>query len=137
MLQIIKGGKVADERGTVSFVNDFHFDTVKRFYVSKNCKKGFIRAWHGHRREAKYVFVVSGSALVGAVNLETSEIHQFVLNAEEPQILHIPPGYANGFQSLTENTHVLFFATATLEESSADSIRYPRDTWNIWNKNLE
>lgn len=137
MLQIIQGGKVIDERGTVSFVNDFHFDNVKRFYVSKNTRKGSIRAWHSHMQEAKYVFVVSGTALIGAVNLSTFEIHKFVLNADEPQILHIPPGYANGFQSLTEDTQVIFFATATLEESINDSVRYPSETWNIWKNNLE
>jgi dTDP-4-dehydrorhamnose 3,5-epimerase-like enzyme len=133
MLRVIEGGITSDERGTVSFVNDFHFDHVKRFYIIKNITKGFIRAWHGHRKEGKYVYVVTGSALVGAVNLETGVTYKYILEAAAPQILYIPPGFANGFQSLTDDTQVMFFSTNTLEESLSDSIRYPYNQWNIWN----
>ena len=132
MLRLIEGGVVQDERGTVSFVNDFRFEDVKRFYIVRNITKGFIRAWHGHRKAGKYLYVVSGSALIGVVNLDTGEIRKYTLKASDPKILYIPPGFANGFQSLTEDAQVMVFSTDTLEESGSDSIRFPYDHWNMW-----
>ena len=64
---VISGGTAVDDRGSVTFVNDFDFSGVKRFYQVQNHRRGFIRAWHGHQKEAKYVYVPVGSALVGAI----------------------------------------------------------------------
>ena len=98
MIDKIPGGVYADDRGFLRFVNDFDFSNVKRFYQVENHKKGFIRAWHGHHKEAKYVYVAKGTALVGAVNMETEEVNKFTISSQSPSILYIPPGYANGFK---------------------------------------
>ena len=133
MVKLIDGGVAVDDRGQLSFVNDFDFKNVKRFYMVENHEKGFIRAWHGHEKEGKYVFVSNGAILIGAVNLETDEINRFVLSSSKPQVLYIPAGYANGFMNLQDNTKVMFFSTSTLEESIGDDIRFEYDKWNIWN----
>jgi dTDP-4-dehydrorhamnose 3,5-epimerase-like enzyme len=133
--KILNGNISVDDRGSVSFVNDFKFENVKRFYLVENHYVGFIRAWHGHKNEGKYVFVTNGTALVGAVNMETDEIEKFVLSSKKPSILWIPPGYANGFKTLEENTKILFMSTSTLEESLNDDIRFNFDKWNIWEEN--
>ena len=130
--KILNGGIAVDDRGSLRFVNDFDFKDVKRFYQVENHRQGFIRAWHGHKKEGKYVYVVNGSALVGIVNMETEEINKFVLSDKQPKILWIPPGNYNGFKSLEENTQIIFFSTTTLEESKGDDIRQPYDKWNIW-----
>lgn len=132
---ILHGDKFVDDRGTLSFVNAFGFENVKRFYQVENHGKNFIRAWHGHQKEGKYVYVCKGSVLVGAVDIKTSEsaASKFVLSSEKPRILWIPPGYANGFMNLTEATIIQFFSTSTIEESKDDDIRFPFDKWNIWN----
>ena len=124
---------VVDERGTVKFVNDFDFKKVKRFYQVENHARGYIRAWHGHKTEDKYVYVVQGSALVGVVDLKTEEIQKFVLSAKKPRVLWVPANSANGFMSLEENTKVIFFSSHTFEESKKDDLRFPYDKWNIWN----
>ena len=126
------GGIAVDDRGSVRFVNDFNFDGVKRFYQVENHRRGFIRAWHGHKKEGKYVYVTSGSVLLGVVNMETEEVSKFVLTDKSPKILWIPPGYYNGFKSLEENTKIIFFSTSTLEESLGDDIREEHNKWNIW-----
>lgn len=131
---IINGGIAIDDRGSLRFVNDFSFSDVKRFYQVENHDINFIRAWHGHRFEGKYVYVAKGTALVGAVNLETEEISKFVLSDKSPKILFIPPNYANGFMNLEKDTIIMFFSTSTLDESKGDDIRFPYDKWNIWNK---
>jgi dTDP-4-dehydrorhamnose 3,5-epimerase-like enzyme len=136
---IIEGGLAIDDRGSLSFVNGFNFDGVKRFYVVDNHKTGFIRAWHGHRYEAKYVFVLQGAAIVAAVAIDNWErpsrnlqVHRHILSAQKPAVLYIPQGYANGFMSLTADTRLLFFSTATFEESIKDDVRYDARYWDVW-----
>ena len=131
-LTLIDGGKAVDDRGTLTFINQFNFEGVKRFYQVENHSQGFIRAWHGHRFEGKYVYVARGSAVVGAVNLDTDEVKRFVLSDLNPKILYIPPNHANGFMNLEEGTIIIFFSTSTLEESNNDDMRFPYDKWNIW-----
>ena len=132
MVELINGGVAVDDRGQLSFVNDFDFTDVKRFYMVENHEQGFIRAWHGHKKEGKYVYVPSGAILIGTVNLETEEVERFVLSSSKPQVLYIPPGYANGFMNLQNDTKVIFFSTSTLKDSMGDDIRFEWDKWNIW-----
>ena len=92
MISKIDGGLFADDRGFLRFVNGFDFSKIKRFYQVENHKKGFIRAWHGHKKEGKYIYVASGTALIGLVNLETEEVSKFTLTSQKPCILCVPPG---------------------------------------------
>src|SRR5947209_17776348 len=94
---LYSGGLAVDDRGHVSFVNDFDLAGVKRFYTVKNHRQGFVRAWHAHRREAKYVTVVTGAALVGAVAISDWEspsrdtpVGRYVLSAAKPRVVFIP-----------------------------------------------
>jgi dTDP-4-dehydrorhamnose 3,5-epimerase-like enzyme len=137
--RLIDGGLAVDDRGQVSFVNDFGFAGVRRFYMVANHCQGFVRAWHAHRREAKYVFVTSGAAIVGAVEIDdwekpskTAHVHRHVLSANKPSILYIPAGYANGFKSLANDTTIIFFSTASMEEARNDDVRYDARYWDIW-----
>ena len=57
---LVKGGVAFDDRGSVSFVNDFDLAPVRRFYVVRNHEPGFVRAWHAHREEAKFITAVEG-----------------------------------------------------------------------------
>ena len=138
---IMQGALSTDKRGEVTFVNDFSFPQVKRFYTVKNHKKYMIRAWHGHKNEAKFVYSLSGKALLGAIAIDDWEkpskklkIYTFILNAKKPCIVYIPPGFVNGFQSLTSNAKLMFFSTSTLKESLEDDIRFDKTYWNIWRK---
>lgn len=136
---LYEGGLAVDDRGEVAYVNDFHFEGVKRFYTVSNHRQGFVRAWHAHRRESKYVTVVEGAALIGAVKIDDwekpsrdAQIVRHVLSANRPRVLYIPAGYANGFMSLTGGARLIFFSTSTLPESAGDDIRYPARYWDIW-----
>src|SRR5260221_10986430 len=71
--ELLRGALAVDDRGEVGFVNEFRFDNVKRFYTVANHETGFVRAWHGHRREAKFVLVTSGAALVCCVEVDDWE----------------------------------------------------------------
>lgn len=138
-MQLLKGGLAVDDRGKVGYVNDFDFAKVKRFYWVTNHRAGFVRAWHAHRREEKYIMVVEGSALIGAVKIDNwekpskdSKVWRHVLSSDHPSILHVPAGYANGFMSLTKDAKIIFYSTSTLDESQGDDIRYDAYYWNPW-----
>lgn len=137
--KLIKGGIAVDDRGSVSFVNDFSFENVKRSYLIKNHQQGFIRAWHGHKHEGKYFMVVKGSALICGVCVDDWEkpskelkIHRFVMSETSPAVLFLPAGYANGAMSLTQDAQIMVFSTSTLQESLNDDIRFESRYWNPW-----
>jgi dTDP-4-dehydrorhamnose 3,5-epimerase len=145
---LYKGAVATDDRGSLSFVNDFNFKNVKRFYQVQNHSRGFIRAWHGHLKEGKYVYAAKGSFQVGVIHMPedvktvqavledvqallmsniTLKGEKFILSDKNPSILYIPAGCFNGFKSLTEDGILQFFSTSTLEESKGDDIRMPYD----------
>jgi dTDP-4-dehydrorhamnose 3,5-epimerase-like enzyme len=138
-ITFLEGGLATDNRGSVSFVNEFPFTQFKRFYTIKNHAPGFVRAWHGHQHESKAYFITSGVVVVGAVKVDDwtnpspdLPVHTQVMSAEKPGILFIPGGHANGFMSLTEDAQVLLFSNFSLEESLEDDIRFDPRFWNPW-----
>lgn len=40
--KIIQGGKFSDQRGTISYVNDFMFTDIERFYIISNSLENSI-----------------------------------------------------------------------------------------------
>ena len=135
------GGNAIDDRGEVIFVNDFNFKNVKRFYQIENFSKNIIRAFHGHLKEGKYVYVAEGSIILAAVYLDkidmpskNNKVNRFILSDKKPAVIYLPSGYANGFKALEEKTKIIFFSTSTLDESKGDDYRYDYDYWgkDIW-----
>ena len=136
---LLVGDFSVDDRGEVGFVNEFDMESVKRFYSVCNHRAGLIRAWHAHKKEKKFVTVVSGAAIVAAVRIDNwkkpskdLQVHRYVLSSKKPTVLFIPNGYANGFLTLTEDAKLIFFSSVTLEESIGDDFRYKSDYWNPW-----
>lgn len=136
---LIRGDIAVDDRGSLSFVNDFDFKDVKRSYLVTNHSSGFVRAWHGHKKEGKYVSVLRGAALVCAVAIDdwatpdrNAQVHRFVLSALKPAVLFIPAGYANGAMSLTDGTLIQYFGTSSLDDSKGDDYRFDARYWDPW-----
>jgi len=136
---LLEGGLSVDDRGEVGFVNEFDMNSVRRFYSVCNHRTGLVRAWHGHKKEKKFITVVNGAAIVAAVLIDNWQnpskdlyIHRYVLSAKKPSVLFIPNGYANGSMTLKEDTKLIVFSSSTLEESEGDDIRFEADYWNPW-----
>lgn len=138
---LMEGGLFVDDRGSLSFVNNFDFSGVKRFYCVDNFSTATVRAFHGHQKEGKFVFVTSGDFIVAAVKMDDiknpskgNEVFRFVLSDRKPCVVFIPAGFANGFRALSEKNKVIFFSTSTLEESKGDDFRFPADYWGskVW-----
>lgn len=132
----IKGGVAIDDRGSLSFINDFDAEKlgIKRFYIVQNHNDNFVRAWHGHRTEKKYVYCIEGTALLGIISFENMKKikegssypeldDRIILDARVSKLIEIPNMYYNGFKLLTRNTKLMFFSTSTLEESANDDFR--------------
>ncbi len=140
---LIKGGKALDDRGSLKFTNDFDMAKVRRYYIVENYNINFIRAWHAHKIENKYVSCINGSAKVCAVKIDnfdnpdkSNKIHTFFLDDQCSDMISIPCGYANGFMSLEYNTKLVFFSDKSLNESLSDDFRYPYDFWDPWKINF-
>ncbi|MCK4788067.1 MAG: dTDP-4-dehydrorhamnose 3,5-epimerase family protein [Desulfobacteraceae bacterium] len=136
---LIEGVIAVDDRGQLLFCNDFDMKAVRRFYLVSNHASRFIRAWHAHKEEAKFVLVVYGAALVAGVKIDdwdcpdkNAEVHRYILSDKKPGILVVPPGYANGFMTLVPNTQVMFFSTVTSEQNKDDDYRFDAYYWNPW-----
>lgn len=142
--KLIPGGLAVDDRGICWFVNDFHFEGIQRFYVLANHQVGFVRAWHGHKRESKAVYVASGTAVIGLVKIDQWEHpartpalgdwERHVLSARQPGILLVPGGYANGIMALEPNTLVFEFSDMRMNETKGDDFRWAADYFAFpWN----
>lgn len=58
---IISRAKHTDDRGSVTFVNEFDMGQVKRFYVAQNKDADFITGWRGHKVEQRWFFAIAGA----------------------------------------------------------------------------
>lgn len=137
---IISGGHYRDERGIVSFVNDFRFEEVKRFYSIEHPNIQIVRAWQGHQQEEKWFCVVRGSFVIAWVKIDnwkkpSSELKadHMLLSSAQSEILHIPGGYANGFRALEPHSKLILFSNFTVAESASDDYRFSKDLWFNWN----
>lgn len=135
----------SDDRGEISHSNNFNFSklNIKRFYKMENHQENFIRAWHAHKKEEKYILILSGSIKISLVKIDDwkkpskkLKIENYFLNEKSPQILFIPGGYAHGTQNLKKNTSFIVFSNFTIDESLKDDFRYPYDYWHNWNINF-
>lgn len=138
--QLIQGGSFADERGELRFVNDFNLSKVVRFYQVSHPSTDTVRAWQGHQYEQKWFYCLSGSFLVNLVEIDNWEkpslelkAHTFELKADNPTVLHIPGGFANGFKALEENSVLMVYSNKSLKDSEKDSYRFDLSNWFNWN----
>jgi dTDP-4-dehydrorhamnose 3,5-epimerase-like enzyme len=136
--KVIQGGNFSDHRGTISFVNDFSFKDIERFYIISNSDENPIRAWQGHKLDAKNFYCLNGSFKIHFVEIDNWDnpskdiiIDTVIISANDSKILHIPPGYANAIQSLESNSKLISFSTLPLSNVENDDVRYASDYWKI------
>ncbi len=134
----IQGGSHTDERGTLSFVNDFDMTCIKRFYVITHQQTSIIRAWQAHKKESKWFYVISGSFKIALVQPDNWDkpskdlaVTYITMNENNSSVLHIPAGYANGIQALEKNAKLMVFSNFTIEEAATDNIKFETDYWHF------
>jgi len=136
--RLIEGGIYTDDRGHISFVNDFKFDTVERFYIIENSEENPVRAWQGHKIDHKYFYCLQGVVKVHYVKIDNWEspsknlkVESTILKAMESNVFHIPEGYANAIQSLETGSKLISFSTLPLGRASEDDVRFDSNMWKI------
>ena len=136
--KIIQGGNFSDHRGTLSYVNDFSFKDIERFYIISNSDTHPVRAWQGHKLDAKNFYCLSGSFRIHYVKIDIWEnpskdlaIETVILTVSESKILHIPAGYANAIESLEPDSKLISFSTLPLSNVSEDDVRYDANYWML------
>ena len=123
MMKIIEGSSFRDNRGIISFVNDFDLKNIRRMYVIKP-ETDVIRAWQGHKIESKWFYVLSGSFQIQTVNmLDFNQRRSLTLDSYENKVIQIEPGHYNGFVAQEESSELLVFSDQTLEGSKGDDFR--------------
>ncbi|WP_316817958.1 WxcM-like domain-containing protein [Pedobacter nyackensis] len=137
----ISGGKHVDERGSLSFVNDFCLDEVKRLYIIEHPTVDIVRAWQGHKKEQKWFLVTAGSFTIFVVQpdnwekpADLLETKKFVLSENSMGVLHVPGGHATGLKALMPDSKMIVYSDFTVEQSSLDSYRFDKALWCDWNK---
>ena len=136
---IIQGGSYRDERGMLSFFNEFDLLPVRRFYVIEHPDVSVIRAWQAHKIEQKWFYVIAGSFKVVIVKPEewlgSSEKlnpQEFILKSGDNRLLHIPGGFANGFKALAPGSQLMVFSDFPISKAGSDDFRFDKSLWYDW-----
>lgn len=136
--KIIKGGNFSDHRGTISYVNDFSFQNIERFYIISNTNENPIRAWQGHKLDAKNFYCLAGSFKIHFIKIDNWEnpsknlaIETVLVSESDSKMVYIPAGYANAIEALESNSKLISFSTLPLSNVSDDDVRYPSDYWPV------
>ncbi len=135
----IRGGTYTDLRGTINFANDFKLPNVNRFYTIEHSNTDVVRAWQGHEIETKFFFPLKGKFVVAWVKIDDFEhpsanlVAEYkVIKSNEPGVLHIPPGYANGLRALEPNSLIGIFSDMDVGNSVDEKRRYDSNKWFNW-----
>ena len=57
---LLVGKKHQDERGIITYNNDFDASQIKRMYTIENHSTDFIRGWQGHKVEQRWFACMKG-----------------------------------------------------------------------------
>jgi len=131
-LKVIEHKSVFDSRGFLNRL--FCQETLKDFMKNKTIKqinktftkkKGTLRGMHYQIHpfeETKIVSCLRGKVLDVVVDLRKKSstfLNHFsiILSAENFKSLLVPEGFAHGFQTLTDETEMLYFHTADYNKS--------------------
>jgi dTDP-4-dehydrorhamnose 3,5-epimerase len=142
----LKTGRNYDERGFfekifdkslfASYELNTHIDSIA---ISSNTSIGTLRGLHFQSppfEEEKIVSCISGSIFDVVVDLRFDSATfckwaAVTLESNDEQVLYLPAGVAHGFQTLEDNSSVLYGITSTYSPANAHSIRYSDQDLNI------
>jgi dTDP-4-dehydrorhamnose 3,5-epimerase len=106
---------------------------------SYNVSKGTLRGMHYQKApygEVKLVRVVQGAILDVIIDLRPSsptylKWEGFELTAENARTLYVPVGFAHGFQTLVDETHVTYQVSHSYTPGAEGGLRYNDPAFGI------
>lgn len=130
---LLEGKKYEDERGIITYNNDFDASSVKRMYTIQHHSTDFIRGWQGHRIEQRWfacmegIFEISVMVLDDFVNPSKNlPIQRYLLTDDELTYLHVPRGCITAIQAKENNSKLIAFSDYKLGDID-DEYRYSLD----------
>ena len=130
---------IEDERGYFArafcaeeFVQHGLNTSVKQINISANYRKGTLRGLHYQlpsAAEAKFIRCIKGAIFDVIVDLRPESptyLKHFTieLNAENHAALYIPEMFAHGYQTIVDNTEVLYQVSEFYTPNAEDGLRY-------------
>ena len=114
-------------------------DVLAQCSLSRNTRRGTVRGLHLQRppgQEGKLVRCVRGAIHDVALDLRHDSptfLQHFAieLSDENYRALYIPPGCAHGFQTLVDETEVLYQITAPYAPALSSGVRWNDPTFGI------
>lgn len=118
-----------DDRGRLYEVaHNYDLVDFAQVYVVENPAPFAIRAYHRHEKLWDYFCIVRGRAIFCLVDGEEGK--RLVLDANNPQLLTIPPGVWHGWMSLVPGTILLSIGSDLYSQENPDEERVPHDTFD-------
>ncbi len=105
---------------------------IKNVNFSRTVKKGSVRGMHFQRpphAEMKLIRCISGKILDIVVDIRAGsptflQHYAVELSAENMKMFVIPEGFAHGFQSLEDNSEIMYLVTEFYSPESEGGLRY-------------
>lgn len=134
---LCKGEQFEDERGIISYNNDFDASHAKRIYTIENFQTDFIRGWNGHAIEQRWFACIAGSFKIAVIKLDNFQnpstnlvVQYYNINVNTLDFLHIEAGCITAIKAMEEKSKLLVLADYGLNEID-DDYRFPLDHFNI------
>jgi dTDP-4-dehydrorhamnose 3,5-epimerase len=143
-LRLFKPSVYFDERGY--FIEAFKQSDLNKFGIKENfyqdnhskSSKGVLRGMHfqWNLPQGKLIRVVSGSIQITEIDIRKNSktlgsYWTGELTEQNANILWVPPGFANGFLALEDNTHLIYKCTNEYNMSGESSILWNDTDINI------
>jgi dTDP-4-dehydrorhamnose 3,5-epimerase len=136
----------ADERGSFArvwchdeFAEHGLTSQLAQCSVSRNTRKGTLRGLHYQRsphEEAKLVRCIRGAVFDVIVDLRASSATAgswvgVELDAATGRAVYVPEGFAHGFQTLTDDTELLYMISHPYAPEAAAGVRWDDPALNV------
>lgn len=136
---LLEGKRHRDERGLITFNNEFDASQIKRIYTIENRSVDFVRGWQGHKIEQRWFASMNGSFEISVIEVDNFEnpsknvtIQKYRLNDKTLSYLHVPAGCITAIQALENQSKLLVLADHALGEVQ-DEFRFPLDYFDRGN----
>lgn len=130
-LLITVGNRHQDNRGSITYNNEFDASIIKRIYTIENHSVDFVRGWQGHKIEQRWFAAMKGTFEISVIQVDDFvnpskdlTIDKYELTDKELTYLHIPKGCITAIQSKEEGSKLLVLSDYALGEVQ-DEYRFP------------
>ena len=134
-----------DKRGTFSKILSSKInnellksDQIKEINISTN-KKGTVRGLHyqiGKFKEKKLIYCLKGKILDVSINIDKKsenylKVYKKLLNEKDNKLLYIPENHAHGYQTLLNNTILLYLHSKPYKKKYQRNINPIKNNFKI------